>query len=537
MMKADRIDTLILQLGHILRSVQTWRRVYTLRVIVFVEYAAEVEEETARVRALLEKLRIDAEVLVFYLASGSLNTYELIVNGSTSDIDTEIIVSDALRDEDWWDELQAFRGQTGNLSSSQEFTQIVQILDSTAGRPGVYNPHEEGVGRRQSVAEVADMPKRPDLGILSKMGVSMGIHTTHINDGVLQDAESESESEYDTEYDSDAGPAIVDEELGVLGTLPTPFMESGSSDSVSQPLLGRPQGSSPTKKRGRQAESSGSYGTLAASGAAQPAMQQIPDVKTTVVSPPNNTTSPPEAFPILGPLQVPEFPSGSSRRSRSASPGRDGQHTPREGEATPARPNFSRQSSAARFSSRPVPETKITSEGEGGSKITFAADSTPTTPRVERPAFSRHSSLGKFSSRPVPETRVSVGDEGAARTISFAEQPHYASRHHSRQGSQYSTAASFSATEYDEDETPTAGVSLSFNDLPSRAQHLILNELMRQHSDDTAVLMTTLPIPSEGTSHDEAATVQYLSDVELLCAELPPTLMVLSNNMTVTVSL
>jgi potassium/chloride transporter 9 len=80
-------------------------------------------------------------------------------------------------------------------------------------------------------------------------------------------------------------------------------------------------------------------------------------------------------------------------------------------------------------------------------------------------------------------------------------------------------------------------VALSFNDLPSKAQHLIINELMRRHSRDTAVLLTTLPIPAEGTSQDELATIQYLSNIELLCNELPPTLMVLSNNMTVTISL
>lgn len=97
-------------------------------------------------------------------------------------------------------------------------------------------------------------------------------------------------------------------------------------------------------------------------------------------------------------------------------------------------------------------------------------------------------------------------------------------------------------SQVEEEEEPSPaytaqGVELSFNELPSRAQHLILNELMRQHSKETAVLLSTLPIPSEGTSLDEVATVQYLSDVEVLCNELPPTLMVLSNNMTVTVSL
>jgi potassium/chloride transporter 9 len=83
----------------------------------------------------------------------------------------------------------------------------------------------------------------------------------------------------------------------------------------------------------------------------------------------------------------------------------------------------------------------------------------------------------------------------------------------------------------------TQSVALSFNDLPSRAQHLILNELMRQNSKNTAVLLTTLPIPIEGTYRDTDRTIQYLSDVELLCHDLPPTLLVLSNNMTVTVSL
>ncbi|GKT84833.1 hypothetical protein Ct61P_02683 [Colletotrichum tofieldiae] len=83
----------------------------------------------------------------------------------------------------------------------------------------------------------------------------------------------------------------------------------------------------------------------------------------------------------------------------------------------------------------------------------------------------------------------------------------------------------------------TQGIALSFNDLPSRAQHIILNELMRQNSKDTAVLFTTLPVPTEGTCQDEQASVQYLSDVEVLCHELPPVMLVLSNNMTVTVGL
>ena len=80
-------------------------------------------------------------------------------------------------------------------------------------------------------------------------------------------------------------------------------------------------------------------------------------------------------------------------------------------------------------------------------------------------------------------------------------------------------------------------IPLSFNDLPCRAQHLILNELIRRQSDDTAVVFTTLPSPIEGTCESEGESVKYISDLEVLCQGLPPVLLVHSNSMTVTMNL
>jgi potassium/chloride transporter 9 len=80
-------------------------------------------------------------------------------------------------------------------------------------------------------------------------------------------------------------------------------------------------------------------------------------------------------------------------------------------------------------------------------------------------------------------------------------------------------------------------IPLSFNDLPCRAQHLILNELIRQQSEDTAVLFTTLPSPMDGTCDSESESVKYISDLEVLCQGLPPVLLVHSNSMTVTMNL
>lgn len=547
------VDTLILQLGHILRSVQNWRRVYRLRVMVFVEYESEVDEERARVKALLEKLRIEADVLVFWLASGSLNTYELIINGESNDLEYELIVNEALRDEEWWDELQSFRGRSTHMSSSQELNKITSILDSTSNRPGAFNPHE-GLGDRRrtsmnmSTVDGREVRRHPDIAMLSKMGVSMGIHTHHLNHGVFDD-DSSTDYVSDTETGSDEESHLpwdngeTPRQTGFDGSLEPLLEETGTVRRRGR----RHYKSNSEESSNRAAESLlasttttpnvPSYGTMSTSQTQQqpqldtrsraPAREEIIKSPTTPHKPSSSASllKPTETFPAY---DAPEMPPLTQRRSRSLSPTRQsGARTPRSGAMTPSRPGISRQSSAVKFSSRPVPETRISGED---SRISFVA----TTPLTPRPTHSRQSSLGKLAVRPIADSRPSAG-EGASRTIQFA-------------ASHNKTDLSASIPELvdnpnveDESEAgssaSTQSVALSFNDLPSRAQHLILNELMKQNSRHTAVLLTTLPIPAEGTCQDQEATIQYLSDVEVLCNELPPTLMVLSNNMTVTVSL
>lgn len=564
--------------------------------MLFVEYESEVEEERARVKALLDKLRIEGTVSVFWLASGNLKTYEHIINGSTADMDTQIVVSEALRDQEWWDELQTYRGRS-DMSASQEITQIANILESTAGRRGLHNPHEDtGFDQRRAsvVADIADIPKKPDLATLSKMGVSMGIHTHHLNDEVFE--ESDSEELTDSE-DEDADRQVEIQAPYGYPHPPTPYPFFGTPKPEAQETLlqsalkrrrqlhkkDNSEGSS-TKSEGAtqpliQASSSAtpSYGTIATSSTLlQPEsssgsrkVQKIPELSRTGASSPATPETgikvmeeANEAAPLtLDPFVVPgnlmaDKPS-SRPGSRQSSPTRQGApRTPRSGTNTPARPGMSRQSSAVKFSSRPVPETTITDDD---GRINFAQPTPDATVRHERPTHSRQTSFNKSSSRAVAEEKSNMPAErgpALARTITFAESPFYQSsgpstRNHSRHGSQFSyfgeaaytmpsiQDAAYQAAIGGEGGSPysTQSVALSFNDLPSRAQHLILNELMRQNSKDTAVLLSTLPIPAEGTCTDEDATIQYLSDVELLCTELPPTLMVLSNNMTVTVSL
>jgi solute carrier family 12 (potassium/chloride transporters), member 9 len=80
-------------------------------------------------------------------------------------------------------------------------------------------------------------------------------------------------------------------------------------------------------------------------------------------------------------------------------------------------------------------------------------------------------------------------------------------------------------------------LELNFNILPAKAQYLILNDLIRSHSEDTAVVFTTLPAPAPGTYQDEEKSLEYVSGLELLCEDIPPVLLIHSNSLVVTLAL
>ncbi|KAL5393651.1 hypothetical protein PMIN02_005697 [Paraphaeosphaeria minitans] len=138
--------TLILQLGCILHTVPSWKRTYKLRVAVFVEYETDVEEERGRVTTLLRNLRIEAEVLVFWLASGSLNMYEIIVNGKNGSDFTEAAqdVNGTLDDEEWWADIQRLRNPR-EITASQELVQASDLLEAVVNWPTSSFQH----GRRE----------------------------------------------------------------------------------------------------------------------------------------------------------------------------------------------------------------------------------------------------------------------------------------------------------------------------------------------------------------------------------------------------
>jgi potassium/chloride transporter 9 len=519
---------LILQLGYILHTVPAWKKAYKLRVLVFVEYESEVQEERGRLKKLLEKLRIDAEILVFWLASGSLSTYETIIHGHYKGPETERLVDECLKNEEWWEELQSYRGNH-SMTESQEFASIAQVMGSTAGRPGLYNPNSDfsisrgRMMRRHSIAQLTELPlpRKPSMSQLRMLGVKPGIHTQNLPFN-MDSSDTEIGLESDSDSDSSDTLSIDDERYDHNG--------------VKQPLLVRRRRSfatidefersrSPRRekkmKRSQTSSVATSYGTMS-SDAVSNADSQAESSRT------------------------------NSRRTSTFS------QTPRG--ILKDRPTLPRNTSGIKFSSNLVPETTITNEDGAGPRIMFAETETrplmsrsssfargpggevvldkkvsfaDTTPDTRSPARSRRSSVSKGSdsggggSSSGGDAAVDIPELLASYQLSGQSQGQGQDEDPSNSNNSITPGSSYS----------TQDLALSFNDLPPRAQHLILNELMRQNSAQTAVMFTTLPIPRENTCQSEEESLAYLSDVEVLCNGLPPVLMVLSNHMTVTVSL
>ncbi|KAK3377778.1 amino acid permease-domain-containing protein [Podospora didyma] len=511
-------NTLILQLGYILRTVPAWKKVYRLRVLVFVEYENEVDEERGRVRALLEKLRIEAEVLVFWLASGNISTYEVIIHGNGGNSETERLVDECLKDQEWWEDLRHFRG-SHSMTGSEEFASISQVIESASGRASQYTPHSASMGaadgRRPSWAQFSELPKKSTVSQLAKMGLNMGFHTQNLPVDVFDGAATEVGGGSDSDSGSsstDFNDAASEADMDEVEPMRLPLLPSVRRRRSYGDALGRPKG--PWRERRPKVadrRTSRSYGATTQNN-------QDYDQAANLTKGGTGNNSPHASLASIKPEEVPQIARQGSSTTRFSSPlvpqtmvsNLDGSG-PRImfSEAT-ARPGFSRQSSVGRFSSLLVPETRVsTDEGSNGRTVSFAEPG----PGTRTPIRSRKNSLSKLS--------PSGGGDVLLDIPEILSSYRFHQREDGENGSSYSTQ----------------GLSLSFNNLPSRAQHLILNELMRQNSDDTAVLFTTLPPPEENTCLSEDASLTYLSDIEVLCDGLPPVLLVLSNNMTVTVSL
>ncbi|KAJ9668795.1 hypothetical protein H2201_001041 [Coniosporium apollinis] len=482
--------TLILQLGCILHTVPSYHRAFKLRVIVFVEYESDVEEERRRVSTLLSNLRIEAKVIVLWLASGDLNSYEFIVNGKTIDRDPQAQqdVEEALRDEEWWQDVQQLRGKKP-LTASQELADVEGLLGAVTNWPSSSFQH----GRRESnVKRFAGLKKmlkktkrRASISDISQMGVSLGMTTSRLHPALVHGEDSDSDTSTSgtgSEYGST--PQSDDEDSAASENDIEDYKADESDDTTPAP-----------KKR--------SFGLGETMRLPfffrKPDLQRRGDSSTDVSPSRPNPTQPHPAAASSEPTLPPPEPTIDMPETS-----KDDTEAPSQAPSQPtplSRPPTMRRQSHAKFTSKPVPRTTVASEDGPGPSIMFTDTPSPAD-HSSRPHQSIYDRTSFFEPDDIPPP--TDNEQQAQAALGF---PHASS------------------------------VALSFNDLPCRAQHLILNELMRGQSEDTAVIFTTLPSPVEGTCESESDSVRFLSDLEVLCEGLPPVLLVHSNSMTVTMNL
>ena len=466
--------TLILQLGCILHTVPAWKKFYTVRVAVFVEYESDVDEERARVKTLLETLRIEAEVLVFCLASGEIGTYEVIINGvKSTDAEVMASVEESLREEQWWQELKILRKSNSTRTPDGNLDQGIGSLTVPLSHQNrkLSNVGEAGE-RSEGLTELIARKRRHTMGGISRLGVTLGMQTHRLHPKLIEkhatncsvSEESDSSSETDVFSESED----EDEDRANYG-----------HDTFTNRGLG--SGGTPRKR----------------------VVERL--------------------------ISAPSLQRGSSdREGYSSSPSTSHHHD------SPLR----RPLHPSHVESAPVLRSQAGASSAGTAPDTTALKDTTNAPALaKRP---QHPAPGEFTSGPVPRTKVTSGDTPGPsimfeETSSFSPTPSPSGQPRRGQGRSI----------YTRDRTPSSATGypfpqsmpLCFNDLPCRAQHLILNELIQQQSDHTAVVFTTLPSPIKGTCLNEADSLRYLRDLEVLCQDLPPTLMVHSNSMTVTTNL
>ena len=474
--------TLILQLGCILDTVPSWKKAYRLRVAVFVEYESDIEEEQSRVRTLLANLRIEAEVIIFWLASGNVKAYEGIMNGTYPDTgnDVEKSIDKVLENDQWWQDIQKLRGRRGKMSAREELADV----------EGLSRPNLKEISKQESKTEdfqvfeslLRQSHKRFSRRKFRSSGVRLGMTTGRLHDDLLrrhetyasasEDSDSSSSNEDGSESDSEADNASSDG-ASAASENDMKNLEREASSGILRSM-------SASASHRRHSEG-GLYG--------QSSRKNMKVRKAPL---------PPSTPKDLSQLKFSKPSSGPS---------------PIEGSTTSA----------------VLPSTQSSLYSKAFSGNTSFGEVASSKPR-----FDSQSSTGKFASSFPPKADVPPRENlTASTTFSKASSPLHNPLRQSFYERQPSSGSAGIASGYPIQQS----MQLNFNNLPCRAQHLILNELMRQHSQDTAVIFTTLPSPVAGTCKSEEDSISYLSDLEVLVQDLPPVCLVQSNSLTVTTSL
>lgn len=457
-------------------------------------------------------------MIVLWLASGDLKMYEVIVNGqdegefeqTAKDIDF------SLEDERWWQDIKRLR-QPDLMSASQELAQATDLLEAVSQWPTASFQHGRRDNRPKRFAALQKMLRRAksraSVSGIRDVGGDVGMRSQQFPTSLLFGDDSDSDTAASDGDEADDEAAITESEAGVSGSNFDDYDLDASEDESDLSDAHRPRSLGRSK--------------TTPSGMGIPFFTKKLDLRKAIWKGSPKDGSPKQSYPprdSAGPSRPHPNTTASdnailhsqhrSSKARSAASSTSQLSISQLSSSSRAPPRIP-EGSQPTFTSKPVPRTAVAQEEAPGPSIMFV--DTPTALCHQNPLAT--AALPQTSPTPSPSHFTSSQQHSPAPSPTTQPTASPASGH---------PALGFPAQQ---------SIPLSFNDLPCRAQHLILNELMRGQSDDTAVLFTTLPSPMEGTCRSEAESVKYVSDLEVLTEGLGPVLLVSGGSMTVTMNL
>lgn len=524
--------TLILQLGSILSTVDEWDlNNYTLRIIVFVETLSEVEEETTRLSDLLASLRIDAETVVKCFDEGFLQSYNFLVKGYKVNSSNQKYfnhINDILLGDQWWTNLCDARESLREIEkqrSKRAHNKMKSInIDDRKYDPVLFNLSRSGTSPLTGPSLKNN--RRYTLSNLHEQGMSLSLNmrAQGAENFYAFDSEDSSDSETEESLHSSAG-------------------EDTSRQQTPEVIT--------------------PVDLLTALPVSPHASHEHPYAKTslTPVSSAYHQRRPPNAD-----CKAPK-PSLLSKYKSSLGAMSSDQLSIRSSVSN-LRPNFLSvkiPQSKVRDEEEEEDEPVATNDEEGSEVnkplIQFVEDEsdpgnestkgTGDTKRASRPPVSRNESFLNFTVShgrpPLKKAPSIIANDDIKHHI---KSPQFASQDDdeleivvrdcneqqegSAEGDTSKNTKKITLRQLQDELN-----SFTFNDLPAKGQHIILNELMSQLSGtgETAVIFSTLPAPVIGTHLDDDESLDYTNSLAIWLENLPPIMLLNSQTVTVTTNL
>lgn len=552
--------TLILQLGYILSTVDEWKKNgYVLRIIAFVETKNEEDDERRRLTELLESLRISAELKIVCFDQGSLASYNFLVKGYniTSQNKKQFNdINDILLEDQWWKNLVEARNtlkeiekQRASRKRSTESGRLkaISIVEDRKFDPvglSARSPSDrQGVGKSLS-------NRRYTISNLHEQGLPMSLNMNAQGGGNFFNYEDSGDS--DSESEGDRG-------YGTSGTISAASSVHGSEESTSQPIASVPPPSQPA------------FIPLAVLERCPPGLTNRPPMNPTLRAKflgtlPNRSSdqlsirsSRSNLRPNFLAVKIPESKVRDDEEDEEEDVEGENNEDDDEDEANKPSIRFveedneeDEEDEEEHKKAAPVHGETESEDGDKENelkedeirasrmeKIQKQLENTLSVPPRAKPLKKRQNAYFDLTPSGSGVQSPIITNDGIHRSNIVDDEDDTLDLNVGKTPEELPGDASEKAEKITYKQLREELSELTFNNLPAKGQHIILNELMKINSprEETAVIFSTLPAPVIGTHLDSDESFEYTNGLAIWLDDLPPVMLVNSQTVTVTTNL